>query len=149
MAAWDTDHRVAEVLMTAPPPPFLVSLGPRAEEAELIADAAVASGFDAVAVPPTDLLNLRLAAAAADVLVIDGATAPQVLAALPVPEPAEPAPLVLLVLPPDPAGAEQARRAVAGHGLSVVATLAAPLAEEPLRRALLQARAGAGGLQER
>ncbi len=127
--------------MAASPPPFLVSLAPHAEEAELIADAAVGSGFDAVAVPPTDLLNLRLAAAAADVLVIDGATAPQVLAALPVPEATEPAPLVVLVLPIDPDRAEHARRAVAGHGLPIVATLNAPLAEEPLQRALLQAHA--------
>lgn len=123
-------------------PPLLVALGTHAELADFIADAATASGFEALSVPAGDDLRLRVAAAAADVLVLDTATARRELAAVPNGAVADDPPAVVLVVSPDAAEADLARQVIATRGMRIVATVEAPLAEEALLRALAAAHAG-------
>ncbi|SOD89036.1 hypothetical protein [Caenispirillum bisanense] len=131
--------------MTTPQPPneeapLLVALGTQSELADYIAETAADSGFDALSVAAGDDIRLRLAAAAADVLVLDTATARRELAAVPPPD-ADDAPRVVLVVSADAAEAALAREIIATRGMTVVATLQAPLAEDALARALAAARA--------
>lgn len=127
--------------MTAPVQPLLVALGTHVELADFIADAARASGFEALSVAGGDDIGLRIAAAAADVLVLDTATARRELAAVPLTTGSDQPPAVVLLTSSDPHEADLARAVIATRGMRLVATLQAPLAEDALRHALTAARA--------
>lgn len=122
--------------------PLLVALGTQTELADYIAETAADSGFDAVSVAAGDDIRLRLAAAAADVLVLDTGTARHELASMPPPPDADDAPRVVLVVSGDAVEAAVAHAVIAACGMTVVATVQAPVADDALARALATARAG-------
>lgn len=134
-----------ETIMSTQTPPLLVALGTHAEVADFVAEAAEATGFEALSVPGGDDIGLRVAAAAADVLVLDTATAQRELASVPSSSVPEDAPLVVLLISPDTGEAALARKVIATRGMRIVATVEAPMAEEALRLALAAARQGVAG----
>lgn len=117
--------------------PFLVALDGHPEVAEMIADRAEETGFDAIALQDRRMLETRLAVAAADVLVVDMDHAERALTALcRLPEQDIP-PLVILLTDVVIRG----EATPLGLAAEVVATLTKPLTEHGVRDALDQALA--------